>query len=290
MPAYHLGTLDGDLKFALKDNEGQGEKSNAQITTFLNPRSWKSAPLFAKKSISWDTWVFTFKLEHEDQLLGLPAGQHLLLRMFDPVTQKAIIRPYTPLPTSSKKGYMDILIKLYLDTGKRKGGKMSRALKTISIGHTVEFKGPIGRFEYLGRGSCSNNNIVHRFERFIMICAGSGITPIYQVLHAVLNDPSDQTICTLLNGNRTVDDILCQDDIDTFVKASNGRVSVVHALTQATEGWEGLRGRIDGDLVRRTCGWDERALALVCGPEGLMRTIDFALREQGWRDEQIVFF
>lgn len=293
MPAYHLGTLDEDSKLALKDNENHAnhaEESNVPSPIFLTSRSWKKAVLHTRRPISWDTQIFTFKLEHENQSVGLPVGKHLLLRHYDHATREAIIRPYTPIPTSSKKGYMDVLIKLYLDTKTRKGGKMSKALDTLSVGHGVDFKGPIGNFEYLGHGYCSTNKTRKKFERFGMICAGSGITPVYQVLHSVMNDPGDQTKCILLNGNRKAGDILCRENIDALVKGSEERANVVYTLTQATDEWEGLKGRIDADKITRYCKRDEQTLILVCGPKALEKSVHTALNNQGWPDEQILFF
>lgn len=290
MPAYHLGTLDENSKLALKDDQNHEKELDAPSPIFLAPRSWKKAVLHARRSISWDTQIFTFELEHEDQALGLPVGQHLLLRLHGPSTQETIIRPYTPIPTGAKKGYMDILIKLYLDTKTRKGGKMSKALDALSIGDGVDFKGPIGKFEYHGRGYCSINRCKKKFDRFGMICAGSGITPVYQVLHSIMNDAGDETKCTLLNGNRTAEDILCRENIDALIKGSEERAKVVYTLTQATEVWEGLKGRIDADLISRYCKRDESTLILVCGPDALEKSVATALREQGWLDEQILFF
>lgn len=287
MPAYHLGTLDENSKLALKDDQNHEKELDAPSPTFLATRSWKKAVLHARRSISWDTQIFTFELEHEDQAIGLPVGQHLLLRLHGPSTQETIIRPYTPIPTSAKKGYMDILIKLYLDTKTREGGKMSKALHALSIGDVADFKGPIGKFEYHGRGYCSINKRKKKFNQFGMICAGSGITPIYQVLHSIMNDAADETKCTLLNGNRTADDILCRDNIDALI---NGSAEVVYTLTQATEEWDGRKGRIDADLISRYCKRDESTLILVCGPDALEKSVAMALREQGWRDEQILFF
>jgi NAD(P)H-flavin reductase len=41
-----------------------------------------------------------------------------------------------------------------------------------------------------------------------MLAGGTGITPMFQVLNAVLKDPKDRTRITLLYGNLTEDDIL----------------------------------------------------------------------------------
>ncbi|EDU47880.1 nitrate reductase [Pyrenophora tritici-repentis Pt-1C-BFP] len=111
----------------------------------IDPRVWNKTVLHSKKHVSWDTRVFRFKLDHPDQALGLPACQHLMIRLRDPVTREAIIRSYSPISQTTQKGYCDVLIKVYADTPDRAGGKMTKALDSIPIGHSVDFKGPIGK-------------------------------------------------------------------------------------------------------------------------------------------------
>ena len=47
-----------------------------------------------------------------------------------------------------------------------------------------------------------------------MIAGGTGITPCYQVLAAILRDPEDKTTVRLLFANRTPDDILARDVLE----------------------------------------------------------------------------
>lgn len=287
MPGYHLGTLDSAAKIALSEPQSE-VASNQPRDAFLNPRSWTKAVLSSKKKISADTIIFTFTLEHETQTLGLPVGQHLMIRLRDPVEREAIIRPYTPISEMNSKGRLDVLIKLYLEGDI--GGKMSKAMNSLPIGHGVDFKGPIGKFTYLGKGLCSINGTEKKVKKFAMICGGSGITPIFQVFRAVMRDKDDTTTCTVLNGNRLFEDILCKEDLDALLWGNEDRGEVIHTLTKAPEAWKGLRGRINGELVQKHCERHEETLVLVCGPEALEKSIHVALKEQGWNDDQILFF
>ena len=290
MADYHIGTLDEAAKITLSQGDTAPDQPSQPRPTFLQPRAWSTAPLYSKQIISWDTRIFTFKLQSETQTLGLPIGQHLMIRLRDPTTNEAIIRSYTPISSTSKPGFMDILIKVYFDTAEVKGGKMTKAMDAIPLGTGVDFKGPIGKFEYHGRGLCSVNGVKRTVSRFAMICAGSGITPIFQVLRAVMTDREDKTKCTVLNGNRMVEDILCKEDLDAMVLGNEDRAQILYTLTKAPEGWEGLRGRIGKELVGRHCERDGKTLILICGPEALEKSVHVVLRELGWEDEQILFF
>lgn len=290
MPDYHIGTLDEASRKVLAEGEHVPE-SNEPRPIFLDSRTWRKTLLHSKKKVSSDTRIFRFKLDHEDQALGLPTGQHLMIRLRDPVTREAIIRSYTPISQTTQKGFCDVLIKVYADTPDRAGGKMTKALDSIPTGHWVDFKGPIGKFEYLGRGLCAVNGKERRVKRFFMICGGSGITPIFQVLRAVMQDKEDTTRCTVLNGNRLVEDILCREDLDAFARDNEDRCKLLYTLTQGPEDWEGLRGRIGAPLLKEHFVRDEgESLVLICGPEALEKAAHKALSEQGWKDDELMFF
>ncbi|KAI4149521.1 MAG: hypothetical protein LQ341_001296 [Variospora aurantia] len=291
MPGYHIGTLDEAARKTLSEPEVQPvNPSSEPEPTFLRPRAWTTAPLHSKTSVSGDTRIFTFRLAHDAQTVGLPIGQHLMMRTRDPTSREAIIRSYTPISDPQQSGYLDVLVKIYFDSTTVKGGKMSQALDKLPIGSSVDFKGPIGKFEYLGGGVCTVNGNKRKVQKFLMICAGSGVTPIFQVFRAVMKDKSDATTCTVLNGNRMVEDILCKGDLDALIKGNEDRAKVLYTLTKAPDGWQGLRGRISGELVQRHCKKDGETMVLICGPEALEKAIHAGLKEQGWPDDQILFF
>nr|OQO29815.1 Nitrate reductase [NADPH] [Rachicladosporium sp. CCFEE 5018] len=294
MTDYHIGSLDEDGRTALSTNDVQPDPSAIPSSKFLDSRTWKRAILHTKTKVSWDTRIFRFKLEHDAQTLGLLTGQHLMIRLRDPVTREAIIRSYTPISETSQEGFMDVLVKIYFDTKERKGGKMSLAMDSLPVGHFVEFKGPIGKFEYLGNGKCAVNGKERQINTFLMICAGSGITPIYQVFRAIMQDREDKTKCVVLDGNRLVEDILCKFDLDGFAKDNEEKCRLLYTLTQAPENWEGLKGRIAAPLLKEHAvreGFCEgEAMVLICGPEALEKSVHKALLEIGWKDEELMFF
>lgn len=290
MPEYHIGTLDEASRKVLSADEVHPTESSTLRPMFLTSKAWTKATLYRKTSVSWDSRIFTFKLEHEEQILGLPIGQHLMMRLRDPVTREAIIRSYTPVSEQTAHGYLDVLVKVYFDTKERKGGKMTKAMDALPIGHSIDFKGPIGKFEYLGRGKCNINGDERHVKRFFMICGGSGVTPIYQVFRAVMEDKEDLTHCVVLNGNCLVEDILCREDLDRFALNNENRCKLLYTLTQAPEDWTGLRGRIGQTLLKEHVCPTNEAMVLICGPEGLEKSCHVILKEMGWEDDDLLLF
>lgn len=154
-------------------------------------------------------------------------------------------------------------------------------------------KGPLGKFEYLGRGLCSIKGEQRRFTRFAMLCAGTGITPILQVFRAVVADPDDHTQCVVLNGNRSEHDILCKGELDALsAMKKTPRGTVLHTLSQPARDWTGLRGRIDEEMLRKYIPRvdDDKALVMVCGPEGFEKSMKKALRDGGLGDMEVLLF
>lgn len=58
-----------------------------------------------------------------------------------------------------------------------------------------------------------------------MLAGGTGITPMYQVARAVLQDPKDTTNFSLIFGNLTEDDILIRDLLDDLARQHPDRCS-----------------------------------------------------------------
>ncbi|KAI3948289.1 hypothetical protein MKW92_004398 [Papaver armeniacum] len=143
--------------------------------------------LIAKTSISHDVRVFRFALPSADQVLGLPVGKHIFVCAS--VNDKLCMRAYTPSSSVDEVGYFELVVKVYFGGVHPKfpnGGIMSQHLDSLTLGETIQVKGPLGHIEYTGRGN---------FTMLAMLAGwlDSGITPIYQVIQAILKDPEDET-------------------------------------------------------------------------------------------------
>ncbi|KAM3526693.1 hypothetical protein NHJ13051_003312 [Beauveria bassiana] len=294
MPQYHIGTLNDAARKALEGSAEESPASDPTRAVFLQPKYWSKAILETKTDVSSDSKIFSFRLDHAAQSIGLPTGQHLLVRLRDPATREAVIRAYTPLSETHAKGQLDILIKIYRDVPGQPGGKMTQALDSIPLGHFVDIKGPVGKFEYLGKGHCTVSGTSRHVRRFVMICAGSGVTPIFQVLRAVTGDAQDETECLVLDGNRCEKDILCRGELDAMVASAPARTTLLHKLSRPDASWCGLRGRMDKEYLEEHIGGfrksDGREMVLVCGPAALEETVRSVLGEMAWKPEDMLFF
>lgn len=90
---------------------------------------------------------------------------------------------------------------------------MSQLLDSLDIGDTIDIKGPVGEIVYLEPGQFLIKGKPRNASKLAMLAGGTGITPMYQVIKAVLNNPSDKTECSLVYANQTLEDILLKDEV-----------------------------------------------------------------------------
>ncbi|KAJ0534449.1 Nitrate reductase [NADH] [Helianthus annuus] len=63
-----------------------------------------------------------------------------------------------------------------------------------------------------------------------MFAGGTGITPIYQVMQAILKDLEDDTKMYVVYANRTEDDILLSDELDAWAEKYQDGVKVWYVV------------------------------------------------------------
>lgn len=340
---YLVGQLeegDGDEEGEEEEGEGGEKKEGAAAAAVadaaaadtapvaLDPRQKRAFPLVLKERLSENTRLFRFGLPTPGHVLGLPVGKHVFL--YGAAQQHGgneIMRAYTPISSDADAGKFELVVKVYDD--KLGGGMMSRWLDSLSIGDTVNVKGPVGHFVYEGNGVCS----VHRkrvvAHAMTFIAAGTGITPCYAVLRAAIDGvpgdeaagSNDTTKLRLIYANRHEEDVLLKSDLDALAARSKGRLEIVYTISRPnTEAgtWSYRVGRIDEAMLRECAispegmekekkekvGAAEGAkaaekeeeeggecLALMCGPHALLEDVcSPALERIGFSKSNVITF
>ncbi|KAF9007401.1 nitrate reductase [Cyathus striatus] len=273
---YHIGTLAGKLETGTDQAQEYGMNHE-----FLHPKKWKKVVLGGIQAVSKDSKVYHFTFGSNDQALGLPTGQHVYVRLrrkvkhedsAEVVEGELVQRAYTPLSRPEDKGFIDMLVKIYYPNEKfPQGGRMTLGFAELEIGDHVEIKGPIGHFTWLGHGRASLHGAEQRVKEIAMICAGSGVTPILQVLRAVLNDSAsedEKTRVWVLDINRHLDDILCKEELDGLAVQHRERFQLRYSLTgmPAPADWDQSLGRIDDAMLKYLPSPIAESLTCICGP------------------------
>ncbi|KAJ0366823.1 hypothetical protein COL154_003703 [Colletotrichum chrysophilum] len=184
---------------------------------------------------------YRFGLPSEKSVLGLPIGQHISIGANCPQpdgTSKEIVRSYTPISGDHQPGYFDLLIKSYPT------GNISKHMASLKVGQTLKVKGPKGAFVY-------TPNMVRHFG---MIAGGTGITPMLQIIRAVIRGRAagDKTQIDLIFANVTPQDILLKEDLDALAKEDSG-FRVHYVLDKPPQGWTGGVGYVTADMITVSC-------------------------------------
>jgi nitrate reductase (NAD(P)H) len=107
-----------------------------------------------------------------------------------------------------------------------------------------------------------------------------------QVLRAVPSDKEDkETRLWLLDTNKTEQDILCRDELDTLSQMHiDGRFVLHHTVSKPPQRWSFSTGRISDEMlaIHLPPPGDE-TLVLSCGPDPLIKlTVKPGLERLGW--------
>ena len=253
-----------------------GPSGKAKAPVALCPTEKRPFKLIKKEIVSHDTRKFTFELPSPDHILGLPVGNHMYLSAT--INGELVIRPYTPVTSDDERGYFELVIKVYFANVHPKfpeGGKMSQYLDTLKIGDTVDVRGPLGKVIYLGRGDVqykekSTPEIRHATD-IGLIAGGTGITPMLQIIKAILKNPKDTTKVSLLFANQTEKDILLREELDALV-SEHKNFSLWYALDKGSEGWAYSVGFVNDEMISgHLPPPSPTTQILMCGPPPMIK-------------------
>jgi len=241
----------------------------------VDPQVKYQFPLVFKEELTHDTRKMRFGLPSAEHTLGLPLGQHVYLSA--KVNGELTVRPYTPTSSEQDKGYFDLVLKVYKSGVHPKfpnGGKLTQHLDSIEVGDTIDVRGPSGRLQYKQKGvfeiSVDKRTppTVKQAKRVGMIAGGTGITPMFQLIKDVCNNPDDHTKLQLIFANQSENDILLREEIDEFAANSNGQFEAWYTIDKSVEpNWKFSVGFVDEQMIAEhlpPAGDD--SLILMCGP------------------------
>eukprot|EP00744_Colponema_vietnamica_P007999 GILI01011445.1.p1 GENE.GILI01011445.1~~GILI01011445.1.p1 ORF type:complete len:310 (+),score=72.72 GILI01011445.1:62-991(+) len=268
-------------------------------TRYIALDATKKTPfkLVEKKIISHDTRIFRFALPSEQHILGLPVGKHVLVSAPLGENGAPVSRAYTPVSSDDDVGHVDLLVKVYFKDVHPKfpqGGLLTQYLESLKIGDHIDFKGPLGRLNYQGRGNFEikeSSGIRHAHVTHVgMIAGGSGITPMYQVMNAIFKDKNDPTQISLIFGNQTEGDILLKPELDAASSAHADKFSLCYTLDRPSDSWTGARGFVNADMIKAVLPPPgPTTIILLCGPPPMVKLACIpALQSLGY-DESLIF-
>ena len=201
------------------------------------------------------------------------AGQYITLKTV--IDAKEIRRDYS-LSSSPQSESLTVTVKEI-----ENGVFSSYANTQLKTGDTLEVGTPNGRFIYDPKTDASNT--------IVAFAAGSGITPIMSIARTVLETDSN---FVLIYGNKSPKETIFYDEILKLQILHSNRFMVLFIYSETDEK-DALFGRIDSGnvqyLLKNNIAVNNSQKFYLCGPEGMINTVNGILTEKGVEASKVLF-
>ncbi len=260
------------IKGFLKDVTGASRVTKARLAAFENAspvpekndpiadvvREWHPGKLDLVVTEVRDACrtAKTVRFERADgkKLPYFYAGQYMVLDF--EIGESVISRPYSissaPYQAREGRGFVEITVR------RSKGDGFIADFINDSVKVGDRFRGLVGCGQFYWESLRDAGHVV-------ALAGGVGITPFASMAKEVANGklPIDLTI---LYGSVSSDDIVMKQELDAI---KSDRVHIVHVLSGDEPGWQGERGFITADIIRKYSAPD--TTYMICGPQAMYR-------------------
>ncbi|MCA9771131.1 MAG: FAD/NAD(P)-binding protein [Myxococcales bacterium] len=164
---------------------------------------------------------------------------------------------------------------LHLEHTTRAVGNVTNAMARLRKGDTLGLRGPYGTGWPME--AAEGRDVV-------LVAGGIGLAPLRPALTRLIAERERYGRIVLLYGARTPLDILYRPDFERWRR--HHQVQILVTVDRAVGAWSGLVGVVT-NLIRRAPFDAENSVAMVCGPEIMMRYAAEALIRRGVGAERI---
>jgi NAD(P)H-flavin reductase len=238
------------------------ERSVPMITPVQDPMLPSPFRVQRVKQETHDT--FTLELQPDNGLsdFGFAAGQFNMLYVF---------------------GVGEVPISISGDPNKQKTlvhttravGTVTKAMRTLKRGDMLGVRGPYGSRWPVDLAIGSD---------VVIVAGGIGLAPLRPAMYQLLSEREKYGRVVLLYGARTPEEILFGRELEKW--RSHLDLEVYVTVDRAMGGWRGNVGFVTS-LVSKAPFNPRSALAMVCGPEVMMRFTVMELQKRGTPAENI---
>lgn len=211
------------------------------------------------------------------EIFAFKPGQNLTVRLKN--GNEEIRRSYS-ICSAPGDGELRIAVKKI-----PKGRFSEYANHELRPGHTIDVLPPTGRFT-------PKNIDAKRPQHYVLIAAGSGITPILSIVKTLLAE-APQTNVTLIYGNKNRMSIIFREELEALKNRHMRRFRLLHILSREHTDLPIQRGRIDEQkcqqLSNSYINWSLVDEVFICGPSAMTMQLKNALPAMGVPNERIHF-
>jgi Na+-transporting NADH:ubiquinone oxidoreductase subunit F len=207
--------------------------------------------------------VTIFGLRAQDgSRLGFEPGMFVMLFYRDPATGAEINRAFS-FASDPSEDTIDFAIAMI-------NGRFTSKLDTAKIGDVFYVTGPYGQFKL----------DTTKDKKVLFIAGGTGIAPFLSMLRHIKKSNIDMDI-GVIYSTKHPSEIIRKSELEEFTEALKLRLVVTVTRPDGLEGWEGEKGHIDADMIKRHFPDVLDRGCYICGPLGFIKALKAALASIG---------
>lgn len=157
----------------------------------------------------------------------------------------------------------------------RSVGQATKALVSQKVGDGIGVRGPFGTTWPVEAA---------RGRDVIIVAGGIGLAPLRPVVYGVLKNRKDYSRLVVLYGARSPRDVLYRTELAAWARHSDNQVLIT--VDYGGLNWRGHVGVVT-TLFKYARLQPARSIAMVCGPEIMMRFVGRELEAQGLKQNDI---
>ncbi|QRN84190.1 ferric reductase-like transmembrane domain-containing protein [Chloroflexota bacterium] len=144
-------------------------------------------------------------------------------------------------------------------------GDFTAKVKDFKPGDVIYVDGPYGNFS-IDEHQCNN---------LVFIAGGIGAAPVMSMLRTLADRKAENNV-TFFFGNPTWDSVIYREELESLTEKIN--LNLVHVLERPDESWQGEKGFITVDVLRRNLPEDYKDCTyFLCGPLPMIDAVEKAL-------------
>ena len=202
--------------------------------------------------------VTSFRFNHPKGLMYKP-GQYLLATIM--MNGNNLMHPFSFSSSPTDEEFIEF-------TKKFTDSDYSKALKELTLSDYIQIDAPYGQFTFTGE-----------YPKICMLSGGIGITPFWSICKYCTDKKIESNI-VLIYGCRSENDIAFYNELEKS-QAKNPHLKVFYVLTQPNNGWGGLTGTINVDLIKKQVGDYNERIFYACGSPNMIESMKKVIENLG---------
>lgn len=200
---------------------------------------------------------FVFKAQDNTPIDFTP-GMFAMLQYVDKGTGKAVARAFSIAnpPPSDRLEFIVALIH----------GQLTSKLEEAKVGDIYGVSAPYGQFKFdLASG-----------KKVLFLAGGTGIAPFMSMIRYAKQQGADLDT-NMIYSTKYPDEIIYKDELDVLQKGQGFKLEITVTRPQPGDGWTGLTGHADADMIKKCAPDYMERVSYICGPPAFVKALKEAL-------------